>query len=55
MDQTSALLRGITTGTNHARVAEALARLEQAKQKLNEAAALAQGALESTKSYVAGF
>ncbi len=55
MNETSALLRGITTGSNHAQVAEALARLEQVKQKLNEAAALAMGAVESTRSYVASF
>jgi hypothetical protein len=55
MDQTSAMLRGVTSGTNHDRVTEALARLEQVKQSLNEAATLAQGAVESTKSYVAGF
>jgi hypothetical protein len=55
MDQASVLLRGITTGTNHARIAEALARMEQVKQKLNEAATLAQGAIEATKSYVSSF
>jgi hypothetical protein len=52
MDQTSAMLHGITSGANHARVAEAVARLEQAKQKLHEAATLAQGAVESTRNYV---
>jgi methyl-accepting chemotaxis protein len=55
MDQTTALLRGITTGSSHARVAEALARMEQVKQKLNEAATLAQGAVEATNSYAASF
>ena len=55
MDRTSALLRGITSGANHAQVAEALVRLEQAKQRLHEAATLAQGAVEATNSYVAGF
>lgn len=53
MDQSTALLRGITVGSNHARVAEALARVEQVKQKLNEAATLAQGAVEATRSYAA--
>jgi hypothetical protein len=55
MDQTTALLRGLTQGTSHARVGEALARLEQAKQRLHEAATLAQGAVEATNSYAASF
>lgn len=55
MDRTSAMLRGITSGANAAQVAEALVRLEQAKQRLQEAATLARGAVESTNSYVAGF
>jgi hypothetical protein len=55
MDQSMAMLRGITTGSNHARITEALARMEQVKQRLNEAAALAQGAVESTRAYVAAF
>lgn len=54
LDKTSALLRSVTAGTNHAQVAEALARLEQAKQRLHEAATLTQGAVQSTKSYAAG-
>ncbi|MEV4757557.1 hypothetical protein AB0J86_20930 [Micromonospora sp. NPDC049559] len=55
MEQAVAQLRAVTTGTNHPRVMEALARMEQVKQRLNEAATLAQGAVESTKSYVASF
>jgi hypothetical protein len=55
MEQNGALLRGITVGSNHARVAEALARVEQVKQKLNEAAVLAQGAAESARSYTSSF
>ncbi|GAB2963115.1 hypothetical protein GCM10027280_59960 [Micromonospora polyrhachis] len=55
MEQTVALLRAVTSGTSHPRVAEALARMEQVKQKLHEAAALGQGAVEATRSYVAGF
>lgn len=54
MDRTSAMLRSVTAGTNHAQVAEALARLEQAKQRLHEAATLTQGAVEATKTYAAG-
>ena len=55
MDQTTALLRSLTQGTSHARVGEALARMEQAKQKLHEATTLAQGAVEATNSYTASF
>lgn len=55
MDRTSAMLRALTSGANAAQVAEALVRLEQAKQRLHEAATLAQGAVEATNSYAAGF
>ncbi|RKR88649.1 hypothetical protein BDK92_2978 [Micromonospora pisi] len=55
MDRTSAMLRGLTSGASAAQVAEALVRLEQAKQRLHEAATLAQGAVEATDSYAAGF
>lgn len=55
MDRSAALLRSITSGSGHPRVAEALAQVQQAKQKLNEATVLAQGAVESTRSYVSGF
>ncbi|MFK3984604.1 hypothetical protein ACI2K4_30055 [Micromonospora sp. NPDC050397] len=55
MDRTSAMLRSLTSGANAAQVAEALVRLEQAKQRLHEAAALARGAVEATNSYTAGF
>lgn len=55
MDRSTAMLRSVTSGSGHPRVAEALARLEQVKQKLHEAAALAQGAVESTRSYVSSF
>lgn len=55
MDRSAAMLRSVTSGSGHPRVAEALARVEQVKQKLQEAAVLAQGAVESTRSYAASF
>ncbi|MFI6760305.1 hypothetical protein ACIBF5_14325 [Micromonospora sp. NPDC050417] len=55
MDRTSAMLRGLTSGASAAQVAEALVRLEQAKQRLHEAATLAHAAVEATDSYAAGF
>ena len=55
VNQTTALLRAITTGTGHSQVAEALARLGQVREKLHEAATLARGAVGATRNYVAGF
>jgi alanyl-tRNA synthetase len=55
MDQTSAMLKAVTQGSNHPQVGEALARIEQVKQKLTEATQLAAGAVDATKRYVAGF
>ena len=54
LDQSSSGLRAVTSGTGHAQVAEALARLQQAKQKLAEAQQLVSGAVEATRGYVAG-
>ncbi|MFY1634507.1 hypothetical protein ACN27F_14715 [Solwaraspora sp. WMMB335] len=51
LSASGAALRGITSGSSHAQVAETLAKLEQAKQKLAEAAALAQSAVESSRGY----
>jgi len=55
LDRSGAMLRNITSGSGHARVSETLARLEQAKQKLAEAATLAQSAVESSRGYAASF
>jgi hypothetical protein len=55
MERSVTLLRGVAAGANHTRMVEALARMEQARQRLQEAMMLAQGAVESTRSYVVGF
>lgn len=55
LEQTSSMLRTITSGTSHAAVGDALTRLEQAKQRLTEAATLTQGAVETTRNYAATF
>jgi small-conductance mechanosensitive channel len=54
LDQAAGMLNAVTQGSNHPRVAEALARVEQVKQKLHEAAQIAGGAVESTRTYAAG-
>jgi hypothetical protein len=55
MDQTSAMLRAITQGSNHPQVGEALTRIEEVKRRLDEATRLASGAVEAAKRYSAGF
>jgi hypothetical protein len=54
LDQAGAGLRAVTSGTGHAQISEALARLQQAKQKLAEAQQLVSGAVEATRGYAAG-
>ncbi|MEO3779421.1 hypothetical protein ABGB16_21770 [Micromonospora sp. B11E3] len=55
IDQSLAQLRAVTSGTAHPRVVEAIARLEQAKAKINEASQLAAGSIEATRHYAASF
>jgi hypothetical protein len=45
-------LQGVAHGTNHAKVAEAVARAQQAKQRLEEAIVLAQGAAQAAHDYM---
>ncbi|ROO61180.1 hypothetical protein EDC02_3111 [Micromonospora sp. Llam0] len=55
LDRSTAALRGITSGSSHSQVSETIAKVEQAKQKLAEAAALTQSAIESSRGYAASF
>ncbi|MFY1699297.1 MULTISPECIES: hypothetical protein [unclassified Solwaraspora] len=55
LDRSTAALRGITSGSSHSQVSETIAKVEQAKQKLAEAAALTQSAIESSRGYTASF
>jgi hypothetical protein len=55
LDRSTAALRGITSGSSHSRVSETIAKVEQAKQKLAEAAALTQSAIDSSRGYAARF
>ncbi|MFY1696295.1 hypothetical protein O7623_24165 [Solwaraspora sp. WMMD791] len=55
LSSSGAALRAITSGSSHSQVAETIAKVEQAKQKLAEAAALAQSAIESSRGYAASF
>jgi hypothetical protein len=43
----------VARGTNHPRVAEAIAKAQQSKQKFTEAAALAQAAAQAATDYAA--
>ncbi|MEH1016359.1 hypothetical protein V6U90_25045 [Micromonospora sp. CPCC 206060] len=45
-------LRAIAAGTGHPAIAEAIARAEQSKQRLMEAATLAQGSAAATRQYI---
>jgi hypothetical protein len=51
-DQMINRLRVVAAGTNHAKVAEALARAEQSKQRLAEAGTLAQAAAQAARDYI---
>jgi hypothetical protein len=46
-----ARLSAVAAGTNHPKVAEAIARAQQCKQKFAEAAALAQAASQAANQY----
>lgn len=51
-EQVITRLRGVAAGTNHAKVAEAIQRAEQTKQRLLEAATLIQGSATAAREYV---
>ncbi|GAB3808854.1 hypothetical protein [Micromonospora zhanjiangensis] len=52
IDQMLGLLRAASAGTGHPKIAEALARGEQSRQRLAEAAALVQGGSQAAREYV---
>ena len=52
-DRMLAQLRALAQGTNHPALQDAIAKTEQAKQKLTEASALAAAAAESARAYIA--
>jgi hypothetical protein len=45
-------LQSVASGTNHAKVIEAVAKAEQCKQRLTEAAMLAQAAAQAARDYI---
>ena len=51
-EQVLARLRAVAAGTGHAKLAEAIHRAEQSKQRLDEAAALAQGSSHAARDYI---
>ena len=53
IDQMLTRLRAVSAGTNHAKIAEAMSRAEQSKQRLAEAATLIQGSSAAAREYVA--
>ncbi|MGI5214639.1 hypothetical protein [Plantactinospora sp. CA-290183] len=52
-EQMLSRLRMVASGTNHAKIAEAIVRAEQSKQRLAEAATLIQGSSAAAREYVA--
>jgi hypothetical protein len=52
-DRMISQLRALAQGTSHPKIQEAIAKAEQARQKLDEASALAAAAAESARAYVA--
>lgn len=45
-------LRAVAAGTGHPKIAEAIARAEQTKQQLGQAAALIQGSSGAAREYI---
>lgn len=52
VEQMLSRLRAVAAGTGHPRIAEAIARGEQTKQQLAEAAALMQGSSQAARDYI---
>jgi hypothetical protein len=50
-EQVLARLRAVAAGTNHAKIAEAIQRAEQSRQRLAEAATLIQGSSAAARDY----
>lgn len=51
-EQVLARLRAVAAGTGHAKLAEAIHRAEQSKQRLTEAATLIQGSAVAAREYI---
>ncbi|WP_433538815.1 hypothetical protein ACQPZK_14625 [Micromonospora sp. CA-249363] len=51
-DQVLARLRAVSAGTGHPAISEAIARAEQSKQRLIEAAATLQGSAAAARQYI---
>jgi hypothetical protein len=52
VDQMLVRLRAVAAGTNHPKVTEAVARAEQSKRLLAEAATTAQAAAQAARDYI---
>jgi hypothetical protein len=52
VEQHLARLRAVAAGTGHPKIAEAIARGEQSKQRLAEAAHLVQGGAQAAREYL---
>nr|MDT0662264.1 hypothetical protein [Micromonospora sp. DSM 115978] len=50
-EQVLSRLRAVSAGTNHAKIAEAISRAEQTRQRLAEAATLIQGTSAAAREY----
>ncbi len=50
-EQMLSRLRAVAAGTGHAKIAESIARAEQAKQRLTEIATLIQGSGQAAREY----
>ncbi|WP_189046180.1 hypothetical protein [Micromonospora sonchi] len=51
-DQVLARLRSVAAGTGHPAIGEAIARAEQSKQRLIEAATTLQGSAQAARQYI---
>ncbi|WBB54416.1 hypothetical protein [Verrucosispora sp. WMMD573] len=51
-EQVLARLRAVAAGTGHPSIAEAIARAEQSKQRLIEAATTLQGSTQAARQYI---
>ncbi|MFF5217612.1 hypothetical protein [Micromonospora sp. NPDC000442] len=51
-EQVLARLRAVAAGTGHPAIAEAIARAEQSKQRLVEAATTLQGSTQAARQYI---
>ncbi|MBF9130206.1 hypothetical protein I0C86_14755 [Plantactinospora sp. S1510] len=52
VEQMLSRLRAVAAGTSHPKIGEAINRAEQSKQRLGEAATLAQGGSQAARDYI---